>query len=79
MEYGRVGKEENGKGERSGWIEMIDKKKGGEWKEKGQIRWREKDQEWKGFYGKGGKKEEKKLDFSEGKEKGGNGMTWKQY
>ena len=35
MEQGRVGKEENGKGERSGWIEMIDKKKGGEWKEKG--------------------------------------------
>ena len=76
MEQGRVGKEENGKGERSGWIEMIDKKKGGEWKEKGQIRWREKDQEWKGFDGKGGNKE---LDCIEWKEKGGNGMTWKQY
>ena len=76
---GRIGwskevwvRRKNRKGERSGWIEMIDKKKG-------QIGWREKDQEWKGFYGKGGKKEEKKLDCIEGKEKGGNGMTWKQY
>ena len=30
-----MGKKENGKGERSGWIERIDKKKGGEGKEKG--------------------------------------------